>query len=296
MKLKCFIPDCISGDAKLKDLDAYVEYWHQNQPTPTLREFLGLTEFEYSQWGVRSDRIFMEILYCRKRNIDYQRFLIAHPGKNPRKQNVQSCQKIAQFAKENAELKIEKRKLTKLNDELAEQNAKLLDKIVEIRKEVDAVVKEKAQAIKNAALSNETLSSITKTLQDKCAYLERRIAKFSERIILNLNKQDSEEFQNAKANHAIASAELERVQKTIAQVNAAKDVAEGKPVEEPSVEEVGTPLEQAMEALFLESICKNIICGSQRCECNHVWIEGCQRYQKFKADLEQLANKHLGIE
>ena len=133
-------------------------------------------------------------------------------------------------------------------------------------------------------------------MQDKCAYLERRIAKFSERIILNLNKQDSEEFQNAKANHAIASAELERVQKTIAQVNAAKDAAEGKPVEEPSVEEVGTPLEQAMEALFLESICKNIICGSQRCECNHVWIEGCQRYQKFKADLEQLANKHLGIE
>ena len=140
-------------------------------------------------------------------------------------------------------------------------------------------------------LFNERSEKAITELSNKYGFVCKSIA---ENILKN--KQDSEEFQNAKANHAIASAELERVQKTIAQVNAAKDAAEGKPVEEPSVEEVGTPLEQAMEALFLESICKNIICGSQRCECNHVWIEGCQRYQKFKADLEQLANKHLGIE
>lgn len=47
-----FIDDCMQGFAKIEELDDYIEYWH-NHPRiqyDNLREFLGITENEYSEY------------------------------------------------------------------------------------------------------------------------------------------------------------------------------------------------------------------------------------------------------
>ena len=45
-----FINKCIGGDASLKEVDTYIEYWHTNNITIPLYQFLGMTEKEYSEF------------------------------------------------------------------------------------------------------------------------------------------------------------------------------------------------------------------------------------------------------
>lgn len=66
-----FIDDCLNDNAKLSDLDDYVDYWHDHDTGKTLREFLGMTEYEYAQWGISDDSIFQEIIRCRKNNVEF---------------------------------------------------------------------------------------------------------------------------------------------------------------------------------------------------------------------------------
>lgn len=40
-----------------------------------------------------------------------------------------------------------------------------------------------------------------------------------------------------------------------------------------------------IQILFLKTVCKNIVCGSQCCDGSVEWLEGCQRYQRFKNDI-----------
>ena len=68
---KNFINDCLNAKATLLDLDRYVEYWHNNDTGNTLQEFLGLTDFEFEQWGKSSNVIFRDILFCRQRGLEY---------------------------------------------------------------------------------------------------------------------------------------------------------------------------------------------------------------------------------
>ncbi len=70
-----FIVDCLNADATLFDLDRYVEYWHTHDTGNSLQEFLGLTDYEYEQWGKSSDIIFRDILRCRREGIDYEKYI-----------------------------------------------------------------------------------------------------------------------------------------------------------------------------------------------------------------------------
>ena len=67
-----FVDDCLNGKASIFNIDDYIEYWHTNETTKTLREFLGLTEYEYEEWGKNSDVILRDILRCRIDNIDFK--------------------------------------------------------------------------------------------------------------------------------------------------------------------------------------------------------------------------------
>ena len=66
-----FVNDCLSAEATLFDLDRYVEHWHNNDTGNTLQEFLGLTDYEFEQWGKSSDVIFRDILFCRQCGLEY---------------------------------------------------------------------------------------------------------------------------------------------------------------------------------------------------------------------------------
>ena len=45
--------------------------------------------------------------------------------------------------------------------------------------------------------------------------------------------------------------------------------------------------EEMIETVFLRGVCKNYMCGSQRCDGGHEWIEGCQLYREFKKSVEE---------
>ena len=52
-------------------------------------------------------------------------------------------------------------------------------------------------------------------------------------------------------------------------------------------------VEKLVQELFLESICKNYNCGSQRCDRSDEWLEGCKLYKEFKNGVEDLISKTL---
>lgn len=74
MYKKSFIEDCLNGDATLFNLNSYIEYWHTNDIDCTLQEFLGMTDYEYEQWGKSSDAIIRDIIRCRREGIDYSSY------------------------------------------------------------------------------------------------------------------------------------------------------------------------------------------------------------------------------
>lgn len=48
---KSFTDDCIQGFSNIEELDDYIEYWHNNpRIVGSLRDFLGITEDEYSEY------------------------------------------------------------------------------------------------------------------------------------------------------------------------------------------------------------------------------------------------------
>ena len=71
---KSFVEACLNADATLFDLDDYIEYWHTHETGNTLQEFLGLTDYEYEQWGKSSDIIFREIIRCRQEGIEFSEY------------------------------------------------------------------------------------------------------------------------------------------------------------------------------------------------------------------------------
>ena len=71
---KSFVEACLNADATLFDLDDYIEYWHTHETGNTLQEFLGLTDYEYEQWGKSSDIIFRDIIRCRQEWIAFSEY------------------------------------------------------------------------------------------------------------------------------------------------------------------------------------------------------------------------------
>lgn len=68
---RSFIDGCLYGFNELEDLDAYVEYWHTHETGNTLREFLGMSQFEYEEWLKFGDIIIRDILRCRVDNTPF---------------------------------------------------------------------------------------------------------------------------------------------------------------------------------------------------------------------------------
>jgi len=45
-----FIEKCLLGEARLEDVDDFVEKWHGGDGELSLHEYLGMTKAEYSRW------------------------------------------------------------------------------------------------------------------------------------------------------------------------------------------------------------------------------------------------------
>lgn len=98
-----FIVDCLNADATLFELDNYIEYWHTHDTGNSLQEFLGLTDYEYEQWGKTSDVIFRDILRCRQENISYEDYigLSEHQRLAARSYNQEAIEKMKEDKKDD---------------------------------------------------------------------------------------------------------------------------------------------------------------------------------------------------
>ena len=65
---------CLSGEAKLSEIDDYVKMWHEGSDSRTLDEFLGFTKDEYNLW-VQYSEIPKYVLYARRRNADIYKII-----------------------------------------------------------------------------------------------------------------------------------------------------------------------------------------------------------------------------
>lgn len=61
-----FMIDCLNRNAKIDDLEQYVEYWHTHETGNSLKEFLGMSDSEYERWGKTSDAVIEQFLTERK--------------------------------------------------------------------------------------------------------------------------------------------------------------------------------------------------------------------------------------
>ena len=71
---KNFIDDFMEEGLFIEDIDDYVEYWHNNEITQSLRAFLGFTEYEYEMWMKEGNDIIRDVLYCRRHNINFEEY------------------------------------------------------------------------------------------------------------------------------------------------------------------------------------------------------------------------------
>lgn len=74
-----FIEGCLYGDNELEDLDTYVEYWHTHETPNTLREFIGMTTYEYEEWLKYGDSIIRDILRCRADGVSFEDYKYMTP-------------------------------------------------------------------------------------------------------------------------------------------------------------------------------------------------------------------------
>ena len=61
-----FIKRCLCGQAKPNDIDDYVEHWRTHETNTSLRDFLGMTQYEYAEWLKYGNTILGDILKCRE--------------------------------------------------------------------------------------------------------------------------------------------------------------------------------------------------------------------------------------
>lgn len=72
---KSFIDGCLSGEADLEEFDDYVEYWHTHDTGCSLREFLGLTEYEDEELMKSGGyALLRDILRCRMDNVPFEQY------------------------------------------------------------------------------------------------------------------------------------------------------------------------------------------------------------------------------
>ena len=61
----------------------------------------------------------------------------------------------------------------------------------------------------------------------------------------------------------------------------------------PEVSDEETDAEKKLRELFLEKVCRNYNCGSQRCDGGPEWISGCSLYREFVSGIDILTEELL---
>lgn len=76
--MNTFLQDLLNNKTNIDCIDDYVEKWHNEKSNRSLREFLGMTPFEYEIWGKAGNSILPNILYCRKQGLDFETYYTKH--------------------------------------------------------------------------------------------------------------------------------------------------------------------------------------------------------------------------
>lgn len=71
---KNFIADFFEEGLMIEDIDDYVEYWHNNEVEQSLKDFLGLSDYEYEMWLKEGNDVIRDILYCRRHHLDLSNY------------------------------------------------------------------------------------------------------------------------------------------------------------------------------------------------------------------------------
>ena len=69
-----FIENCINGDAICEEIDDYIDKWHEMDCKSTLREFLGMSEYEYAAF-VEDESIIDRIVSARINKVAFRDYL-----------------------------------------------------------------------------------------------------------------------------------------------------------------------------------------------------------------------------
>lgn len=64
-----FIDACLAGEAILDEIDDYIERWHHDTTSPSVLEYLGMSQQEYQLWVERPESLRF-ILAAREDGID----------------------------------------------------------------------------------------------------------------------------------------------------------------------------------------------------------------------------------
>lgn len=67
---KNFIIDFFEEGLMIEDIDDYVEYWHNNEMSQSLKDFLGLNNYEYEVWLQEGNDVIRDVLYCKRHNLN----------------------------------------------------------------------------------------------------------------------------------------------------------------------------------------------------------------------------------
>ncbi len=77
---KNFIIDFFEEGLMLEDIDDYVEYWHNNEMSQSLKDFLGLNNYEYEVWLQEGNDVIRDVLYCKRHNLNLKDYYSMSTG------------------------------------------------------------------------------------------------------------------------------------------------------------------------------------------------------------------------
>ena len=82
-----FVEQCLSGDAGLTDIIAFIEAWHEAEFDGSVVQWLGMTENEYMSW-LEEPSVLRYIVRAHQKNITFEAsfedFALAARSSSPR--------------------------------------------------------------------------------------------------------------------------------------------------------------------------------------------------------------------
>lgn len=63
-----FIEYCCVGTALPSEINEYIDFWHSNQSSDKLHEYLGMTKEEYARW-MKDPSVLESIIKSRKESL-----------------------------------------------------------------------------------------------------------------------------------------------------------------------------------------------------------------------------------